>query len=127
MAVLNFKVRRQETVLVAPSLPTPREILYLSNIDDQEGLRFHTPYIQFYKHNILKDYQDPGKVIREALVKVLVHYYPFAGRLREAAGRKLLVECTGEGVVFVEADADVTLAEFGNIQPPIPGFERPAA
>ncbi|GLJ11812.1 hypothetical protein SUGI_0177670 [Cryptomeria japonica] len=123
MAALKFKVRRQEAVLVAPSLPTPREILYLSNIDDQAGLRFHIPFVQFYKHNILKEYQDPAKVIREALGKVLVHYYPFAGRLREAAAGKLLVECTGEGVLFVEADADVTLAEFGNVQPPIPGFD----
>ncbi|GLJ11818.1 hypothetical protein SUGI_0177730 [Cryptomeria japonica] len=124
MADLKFTVRRQEAVLVAPSLPTPREILYLSNIDDQAGLRFHIPIVQFYKHNFLKECQDPAKAIREALGKVLVHYYPFAGRLREAPAGKLVVECTGEGVLFVEADADVTLAEFGDVQPPIPGFNE---
>ncbi|GLJ11816.1 hypothetical protein SUGI_0177710 [Cryptomeria japonica] len=124
MAALKFNVKRQEAVLVGPSLPTPREILYLSNIDDQAGLRFHFPVVQFYKHNILKEYQDPAKVIREALGKVLVHYYPFAGRLREAAGGKLVVECTGQGILFVEADADVTLPEFGDIQLPIPGWDE---
>ncbi|GLJ15158.1 hypothetical protein SUGI_0247920 [Cryptomeria japonica] len=62
--------------------------------------------------HFLKEDQDPAKVIREALAKVLVHYYPLAGRLRKAAAGKLKVEYTGEGVLFVEADADVTLAEF---------------
>ncbi|KAL1801808.1 hypothetical protein ACET3Z_030455 [Daucus carota] len=66
---------------------------------------------------------DPVKVIREALSKTLVFYYPLAGRLRQGAGRKLGVECTGEGVMFVEADADVTLEQFGGeFQPPFPCF-----
>ncbi|GLJ15154.1 hypothetical protein SUGI_0247880 [Cryptomeria japonica] len=120
MAGLKFKVTRQEAVLVPPCLPTPKDHLYLSNLDDQAGARFHIPLAHFYPHSFLKEDQDPAKVIREALAKVLVHYYPLAGRLREAAAGKLKVECTGEGVLFVEADADVTLAEFGDLHPPFP-------
>lgn len=68
--------------------------------------------------------KDPAQIVKSALEKVLVYYYPFAGRIREGPGRKLAVECNGEGVVFVEADADVRLEDFGNaLCPPIPCHE----
>lgn len=123
MASLQFKVARKPAVLVAPSLSTPKESLYLSNIDDQAGLRFHIPIVQFYRFDPSKKGQDPARVIREGLAKALVFYYPFAGRLRDAPGGKLVVDCTGEGVLFVEADADVALEEFGDLQPPFPCWE----
>eukprot|EP01018_Ginkgo_biloba_P004926 Gb_26886 [translate_table: standard] len=124
MATLSFKVTRQPAVLVAPSLPTPNEFLCLSNIDDQAGLRFQIPIVQFYQSDSTKKHQDPAKVIKEALEKALVHYYPFAGRLRDASNGKLMLECTGEGVLFIEADADVSLQEFGDLLPPFPCWDE---
>ena len=56
-----------------------------------------------------------------------MYYYPMAGRLREILPtNKLVVDCTGEGVVFVEALADVGLEEFGNPspRPPYPCIEE---
>ncbi|XP_010492711.1 PREDICTED: (Z)-3-hexen-1-ol acetyltransferase-like [Camelina sativa] len=123
---LTFKVHRQKPELVSPANPTPRELKLLSDIDDQEGLRFHIPTIFFYRHNP-KTYSDPVAVIRRALTETLVYYYPFAGRLREGPNRKLVVDCTGEGVLFIEADADVTLVEFEEkdaLKPPFPCFEE---
>lgn len=124
---LTFKVRRRAPELIPPAGPTPYEFKELSDIDDQDGLRFQIPIIQFYRN---RDHsgspasdclQDPARVIKEALGKALVWYYPFAGRLREKEGRKLVVECTGEGVMFIEADADVSLENFGEaLQPPFP-------
>jgi len=59
-----------------------------------------------------RGHDHPAKVIKEAIGKALVPYYPLAGRLRETAGRKLVVDCNGAGVLFIEADADVTLDEY---------------
>nr|XP_023917515.1 benzyl alcohol O-benzoyltransferase-like [Quercus suber] len=122
---LVFIVRRRKPELVVPAKPTPHEFKQLSDIDDQEGLRFQIPFIQFYKYDPSMKGRDPVRVIREALAQTLVFYYPFAGRLREGPGRKLVVECTGEGIIFIEADADVTLEQFGDtLQPPFPCWEE---
>ncbi|XP_023534244.1 benzyl alcohol O-benzoyltransferase-like [Cucurbita pepo subsp. pepo] len=119
-----FEVRRCQPELVAPAKPTPYEFKKLSDIDDQEGFRFQIPGIFFYPHNPGMDGRDPVDVIRKALAETLVFYYPFAGRLREGPGRKLFVECTGEGVLFIEADADATLEQFGDaIYPPFACLE----
>ncbi|GMI85447.1 hypothetical protein like AT5G17540 [Hibiscus trionum] len=121
---LVFKVHRREPELIVPTNPTPHEYKLLSDIDDQEGFRFQIPVIQFYEYNPSMQGRDPVKVIREALAQGLVFYYPFAGRLREGPHRKLMVDCTNEGLLFIEADADVSLEQFGEtIQPPFPCLE----
>ncbi|KAK9271356.1 hypothetical protein L1049_026946 [Liquidambar formosana] len=123
-SILSFSVRRREPRLVVPTKPTPHEIKELSDIDDQEGLRFHIPVIMFYQSDPLTEGKDPAGVIREALAKALVFYYPFAGRVIEGPNRKLKVDCSGEGVLFIEADANVTLEQLGDtIQPPCPYLE----
>jgi len=123
---LSFKVHRQQRELVTPAKPTPRELKPLSDIDDQQGLRFQIPVIFFYRPNLSSDL-DPVQVIKKALADALVYYYPFAGRLRELSNRKLAVDCTGEGVLFIEAEADVALAELEEadaLLPPFPFLEE---
>lgn len=118
---MRISVTRKSPELIAPARLTPRESKQLSDIDDQEGLRFHIPVMCFYKYNPSMKNKDPVMVIRQALSETLVFYYPLAGRLREGPDRKLTVDCTGEGVLFVEADADFTLEELGDgILPPCP-------
>ncbi|MCL7038145.1 hypothetical protein MKW94_029575 [Papaver nudicaule] len=128
-----FMVQRREPEFIAPSKPTPHEFKYLSDIDDRKGHRFRIPVIFFYpsKNDASTASTckrgDPVDVIRKALAKVLVLYYPLAGRLREAPGGKLIVECTGEGVMFIEADADVCLSQLGGgdaLKPPFPCLEE---
>ena len=118
-ASLVFKVRRCEPELISPAKPTPHEFKQLSDVDDQE--REHVPNIILYRYDQSREGKDPVKVIREALAQTLVFYYPFAGRLREGLDGKFIVECTGEGIMFIEANADVTLEEFGDApHPPFP-------
>ncbi|KAL4595581.1 hypothetical protein ACB092_12G102300 [Castanea dentata] len=108
---LVFKVRRCKPELVTPAKPTPYEFKQLSDLDDREGLRIQIPTLHFYKYDpsIMQEIRDPVKVIREALAQTL---------LREGPGQKLVVECTGEGVMFTEANADVTLEQFGDVLHP---------
>jgi hypothetical protein len=130
MASLAFAVRRRDPELVIPATPTPWETKRLSDIDDQGTLRRHVPFALFYGGvlGLQEDVAlgDPAGVIRRALSEALVHYYPLAGRLREVEGKKLVVDCTGEGVLFVEADADVRLAELeaAGLRPPFPCMDQ---
>ncbi|TQD98870.1 hypothetical protein C1H46_015513 [Malus baccata] len=121
-----LQVKRMQLELITLEKPTPRETKFLSDIDDQETLRFQIPVIMCYKDNpSLNESRNPVKVIREALSKALVYYYPLAGRLREGPNRKLMVDCNGEDILFIEASADVTLEQPGDkILPPCPLLEE---
>ncbi|PNT71873.1 benzyl alcohol O-benzoyltransferase [Brachypodium distachyon] len=124
---LTFAVRRRVAELVCPAVATPRETKRLSDIDDQDTLRGHVRFALFYRGGSQKQDDDPVGVIRRALAEALVPYYPLAGRLREVVARKLVVDCAGQGVLFVEADADVRLAEIqaaGPLTPPFPCMDQ---
>ncbi|KAL8214429.1 hypothetical protein R6Q57_003878 [Mikania cordata] len=123
--LIKFNVMRREPELIGPAKPTPRELKPLSDIDDQEGLRGHIPVINIYRGDSKMRNKNPATIIRDALAKVLVFYYPFAGRLKEGPGRKLMVDCSGEGVLFIEAEADVTLMQFRDaLHSPFPCLEE---
>lgn len=122
--MVEIKVKRHEPALIVPENPTKNETLELSDIDDQQGVRVQGAVIMSFKRrsNSIKGEDDPAKVIKEALAKTLHYYYPFAGRVRETGHhRKLVVDCNGEGVLFIEADANVTLNDIQTqIIPPCP-------
>ncbi|KAJ4719204.1 Benzyl alcohol O-benzoyltransferase [Melia azedarach] len=118
-----FSVTRQEPELIIPARPTPQEVKQLSDIDNKKSIRIYSPFICFYRNKPSPPMKgkDPVKLIREALSKALVFYYPLAGRLQEGPNRKLMVDCNGKGVLFVEADANIKLDQLGDsIHPPFP-------
>ncbi|KAK9091662.1 hypothetical protein Sjap_024839 [Stephania japonica] len=137
---LEFSATVGEPQLLRLDTPCPREFKYLSNIDDQIGLRNHIPFVHFYppskvmnnSNNSSGDSnrnKDIVEAIRMGVSKALVHYYPIAGRLRNGENGKLIVDCCGEGVIFREADANVTLEELqkisnGGLKPPFPQWEK---
>lgn len=101
-------------VMVRPANPTQKHTLYLSNLDDQNFLRFSIKYVFLFEKGVSLCN------LKRSLAIVLEHYYPFAGRLRVCGGgtswsefdRKLEVECNGEGAVFAEGLMDLTAEEF---------------
>ncbi|ONK71877.1 uncharacterized protein A4U43_C04F13300 [Asparagus officinalis] len=109
-----FTVTRQSESLVKPSTPTPSETLELSILDRMPGLRHQVRSLHVFKHG-----QQPTKVIREALAKALVPYYPFAGRFAVSTDHgEMVVECTGEGAWFVEATANCSLEDVNYLDHP---------
>ncbi|KAL5704723.1 hypothetical protein ACHQM5_023110 [Ranunculus cassubicifolius] len=95
-------------ILITPNKSTPNHFLYLSNLDDQKFLRFSIKYLYVYEQSVCIEN------LKSSLSKVLVDYYPLAGRLRVSAGNeeKLEVDCNGEGALFAEAFMDITVEEF---------------
>ena len=63
--------------------------------------------------------KSPAAVVRGALADALVHYYPFAGRIEEDVPGRPAVRCSGEGVYFVEAAANCTLADVNFLERPL--------
>ncbi|KAG8089869.1 hypothetical protein GUJ93_ZPchr0011g27298 [Zizania palustris] len=118
----KLTVKRREPELVAPAGATPTgEKYYLSNLDQNIAVIVQTMYC--YKAAAAPEAAGGGdavSVLRDALARVLVQYYPLAGRLTISEEMKLAVELTGEGVVFVEADAGCDLADVGDLDTPDP-------
>lgn len=113
----NIKVKVGQPTLVPPAEDTPKGLYYLSNLDQNIAVVVQTIFC--FKDE-KKGNEKAVEAIKEALAKVLVHYYPMAGRLTISPEGKLIVDCTGEGVVFVEAEADCDMEEIGDITKPDP-------
>lgn len=117
--MFQLSVKQGEASLVPPAKETERVLYFLSNLDQNIAVIVRTVYC-FKSPD--QGNEKAGDVIREALSKVLVHYYPLAGRLTVSSERKLIVDCTGEGAVFVEAIADCEMEQIGDIAKPDPSM-----
>ncbi|KAL0318905.1 UNVERIFIED_CONTAM: Omega-hydroxypalmitate O-feruloyl transferase [Sesamum angustifolium] len=115
--VFELRVKQGQPTLVPPAEETTKGFYFLSNLDQNIAVIVRTIYC--FKSEE-KGNEDAVEVIKNALSKVLVHYYPLAGRLTISPEMKLIVDCTGEGAVFVEAEAECELEELGDITKPDP-------
>lgn len=114
-----MKINVKENTIVKPSKETPKHTLRSSNLD----LLVPSIYVQtiyFYKPNGSKKFFDTH-LLKEALSNCLVVFYPVAGRLRRRDGGSKSsgfdVDCNGEGVLFVAADYDGAIDDFGDFSP----------
>ncbi|RHN76613.1 putative shikimate O-hydroxycinnamoyltransferase [Medicago truncatula] len=105
----------KESMVVRPAEETPRKALWNSNVDLVVP-NFHTPSVYFYRPNGTSNFFD-AKIMKEALSKVLVLFYPMAARLRRDEDGRIELYCDGQGVLFVDADTTASVDDFGDFAP----------
>ncbi|KAJ6718078.1 TRICHOTHECENE 3-O-ACETYLTRANSFERASE [Salix purpurea] len=106
-------VHVKEATVIKPSEPTPSRVLSLSALDSQLFLRFTVEYLFAFKGRPGLDQSVITARVKAALAKILVPYYPLAGRVRASpGGSSLEVVCRSQGAVFMEAVSDLTINDF---------------
>ncbi|KAJ4780502.1 HXXXD-type acyl-transferase family protein [Rhynchospora pubera] len=96
-----------ESSLVVPAEDTPRETLSLSNIDLLMGHK-HNYAIFLFKNSLgARDFFSV-EVLKSALAKTLVLFYPVAGRHVVGNDGRDQIDCNGQGVPFLVARLERT-------------------
>ncbi|KAK1398401.1 spermidine coumaroyl-CoA acyltransferase-like [Heracleum sosnowskyi] len=103
-------IHKKDVILVKPAEHTPSEVLSLSTMDNDPNIELLCQTVYVYKTNNNTNL-DPALVMKEALSKVLVYYYPLAGKLKREDG-KLRITCNADGVPFLEACTDCELSSL---------------
>ncbi|KAL3533054.1 hypothetical protein ACH5RR_006575 [Cinchona calisaya] len=111
----KMKITIKESTLVHPAQPTPTKRLRNSNLDLLVA-KIHILTVYFYKPNGSTNFFD-SRVLKEALSNVLVSFYPMAGRLARDEEGRIEINCNSEGVLFVEAETDSSVDDFGDFTP----------
>ncbi|XP_057871322.2 shikimate O-hydroxycinnamoyltransferase [Cryptomeria japonica] len=110
---MNITVKSSS--MVQPALPTPQRDLWNSNVDLVVP-RIHTASVYFYRPTGSPDFFSI-EILKEALSKVLVPFYPMAGRLKRDPDGRIEINCNGQGVLLVEAVTDSVIDDFGDFAP----------
>lgn len=96
--IMAMSVIRTKRGLVKPAEEIPlTTVLDLSAIDRLPVLRCNARTLHVFKHG-----PEATRVIREALSKALVPYYPLAGRLKESKPVEASSDCTLRSVNFFD-------------------------
>ncbi|KAJ8764153.1 hypothetical protein K2173_005066 [Erythroxylum novogranatense] len=110
---MAYSVHVKEATMIKPSDTTPSRLLSLSALDSQLFLRFTVEYLFVYKSRPGLDQNITKSRLKTSLSKILVPYYPMAGRVRaKSGGSGLEVVCKAQGAVFIEATSDCTIKDF---------------
>ncbi|XP_076915810.1 shikimate O-hydroxycinnamoyltransferase-like [Bidens hawaiensis] len=110
-----MKIVVRDSTTVLPLDQTPNINLWNSNLDLMVPCA-HTQTVYIYRPNGATNFFDT-KLIKEALSKALVAFYPLAGRLKEGENGRIEIDCQGQGVLFLEADYDGVIDDFGDFTP----------
>ncbi|XVF35580.1 hypothetical protein REPUB_Repub18cG0158200 [Reevesia pubescens] len=101
--------------MICPAQDTPKQTQWISNLDMVMTM-YHFPLVYFYKPNGSSDFFK-SQVLKEALSKTLVPFYPLAGRLGTDENGRIQIICNGEGALFIEAETTSAIDDFGDFAP----------
>ncbi|KAJ1700427.1 hypothetical protein LUZ63_000206 [Rhynchospora breviuscula] len=102
--------------LIVPSEKTPKNPLWLSNLDIT-ARKGYTTTVYFYRSNKNTSLDFSVESLKLSLAKTLVPFYLLAGRLGTDKNGRMQINCTGEGVLFVVAHSDATLEDIDSFVP----------
>lgn len=103
--------------MVKPAEKTPHRALWLSSLDLLASIPTHTPLFYIYRPSRAEPNFFNAAALEEALSKVLVPFYPYAGRFMHDHSGRLEIDCNGEGVLFVEAVTNAVVNDLGDFAP----------
>ncbi|KAL6838747.1 hypothetical protein ACP4OV_031461 [Aristida adscensionis] len=112
----GFKVTRISEGAVKPAAATPEETLPLAWVDRHPTHRGLVESMHIFRSGA----DAAPAVIRGALARALVFFYPLAGRIVEGAEAGApAIRCTADGVYFAEAAAGCSLEEVRFLERPL--------
>ncbi|XP_010479240.1 PREDICTED: shikimate O-hydroxycinnamoyltransferase-like [Camelina sativa] len=110
-----MKINILDSTIVRPAAETPTTNLWNSHVDLIIA-KYHTPSVYFYRPTGASNFFDP-QVLKDALSKALVPFYPMAGRLKKDNDGRIEIDCNGAGVLFVVADTPSVIDDLGEFAP----------
>ncbi|KAK6153790.1 hypothetical protein DH2020_013429 [Rehmannia glutinosa] len=111
-----MKIKLTNSTMVKPLSLRPTTNLWLSTLDIQMPTDYHVPTLYFYRFTGGADFFDPA-VLKAALSRAMVEFYPIAGRLQMDNNGRIEINCNGEGLLFMEAEADGEMGDLGDFGP----------
>ncbi|KAL8161678.1 hypothetical protein V2J09_013167 [Rumex salicifolius] len=110
------EVQIKATHIVRPSGKTWTGTMKMSEFDMALGKGF-VPSLYLYRPHKDWDAAAITQTLKDSLGKALVHFYPFAGRLRPTDGGRMELVLDEEvwGVPVLEAETAVEVAELGDL------------
>ncbi|KAJ0030969.1 hypothetical protein Pint_14413 [Pistacia integerrima] len=110
-----MEIHVKKVSVVHPAQETPSHSLWISNLDLFNAQFGQVPMVYFYRRppqppSDRSDFFD-SSLLKEALSKALVAFYPLAGRLGRDGNGRLQIDCNGEGVLFIEAETSCAMED----------------
>ncbi|XP_021744160.1 spermidine hydroxycinnamoyl transferase-like [Chenopodium quinoa] len=104
--------------IVKPAEPTWNGLLPLTELDHISVIT-HSYIVYFYDKPIEHDsfVTSTNKIVntlKNSLSRVLVPYYPLAGRLSWIGGGRFKLECNALGAELIEVESTMKIADFGD-------------